>query len=105
MKRLLLFFITFILTLAILCSCGRSKIVGEDGVERDIINSHWIVIEDMGLHQYIVYDATTKIVYFYENDNYNGFLSPYQTQTEDGFICGAVYEDGQIKPAPYFTID
>ena len=104
MKRLLLFFITFILTLAILCSCGRT-FVNEDGVEREIINSHWIVIEDMGLNQYIVYDTTTKIVYFYENDNYNGFLSPYQTQTEDGFICGAVYEDGQIKPAPYFTID
>lgn len=104
MKRLLWFMLTFFITLAILCSCG-STLVDEDGIEREIINSHWIVIDDMGSHQYIVYDATTRIVYFYENDGYNGFLTPYQTQTEDGFICGAVYEDGQIKPAPYFTID
>ena len=103
MKRLFWFMLTFFIILVILCSCGRTQIVDEDGVEREIIDSHWIVIEDMGLYQHIVYDTTTKVVYFY--DSYDGFLSPYQTQTEDGFICGAVFEDGVIKPAPYFTID
>ena len=103
MKRLLLFFITFILTLAILCSCGRT-FVDEDGAEHKMI-SNWVIIEDVGSSQYIVYHPTTKIVYFLQYDSYNGYLSPYQAQTEDGFICGAVYEDGQIKPAPYFTID
>ena len=103
MKRFFWFILTFFIALAILCSCGRPQAMGEDGIERDIIDSHWIVIDDMGLYQYIVYDATTKIVYFYNNDGHNGFLTPYQATTEDGFICGAVFEDGEIKPAPYFT--
>ena len=103
MKRFFWFILTFFIALMILCSCGRPQSMGDDGIERDIINSHWVVIEDMGSHQCIVYDVTTKIVYFYENDGYNGFLTPYQTQTEDGFICGAVFEDGKIQPAPYFT--
>ena len=103
MKRLLLFFITFILTLAILCSCGRT-FIDENGVEHKMI-TNWVIIENMSSDQYIVYNPTTKIVYFLQYDSYNGYLSPYQMQTEDGFICGAIYENGQIKPAPYFTID
>ena len=102
MKRFFWFILTFFIALTILCSCG-TKSIGDDGVERDVMNYHWVVIEDMGSYQYIVYDVTTKIVYFYNHDNHNGFLTPYQTTTEDGFICGAVFEDGKIQPAPYFT--
>jgi hypothetical protein len=80
----------------------ETKIVDENGIEHEC-RGHWIVLEDMGYGQYIVYEPTTKIIYFlyYESD----ITTPYQMRNEDGFICGAVYENGQITPVPYFPID
>lgn len=104
MKKVFLFAIVFVLVIVILVSCGET-ITDENGVEHECLHNHWIVIEDLGYSQYIVYDPTTKIIYFLYDGDYRSGITPYQTRNEDGFICGAIYENGQITPTPYFSID
>ena len=103
MKKVFLFIVVFVLVM-VLVSCGET-ITDENGVDHERLHSYWIVIEDLGYSQYIVYEPTTKIIYFLYDGDYRSGITPYQTRNEDGFICGAIYENGKITPAPYFPID
>lgn len=104
MKKVFLFAVVFVLVMVILVSC-RETITDENGVEHEYLHNHWVVIEDLDYSQYIVYDPTTKIIYFLCDGDYGSGITPYQTRNEDGFICGAIYENSQITPVPYFPID
>ena len=81
-----------------LCAC-YPKIVDEQGVERTVMDG-FVVISDTNNDRYVVYNQTTKVVYYLESDSYNGYLSPYLIY-QDGYIYGAIFQDGEIIPVPY----
>ena len=73
----------------------------EHGAERDLFNGRFAVItKNNDNASFIVYDISTKVVYYLEADSYNGYLSPYLIY-QDGYIYGAIFQDGEIIPVPY----
>lgn len=98
MKRFIACFILIISIMFGLCAC-YPKTVDEQGVERTIMDG-FVVISATKNDRYIVYDQTTKVVHYLESDSYNGYLSPYLIY-KDGYIYGAIFQDGEITPVPY----
>lgn len=101
MKKFICFALILILLIGSLCAC--TPVVTDEGAERKIFDNTFIVItESDALNgNYIAYEKDTKIVYYLETAcNNGGYLSPYLIY-QDGYIYGAVFQDGEIKPAPY----
>jgi len=100
MKKFIICFILAISIMFSLCACN-SKIVDDQGIERDVYYGYFAVIEakDDG-HTMIVYDMHTRVVYYVQRGGYNGFMSPYFIY-QDGALYGAIYQDGKITPVPY----
>lgn len=100
MKRFIICFILAILLMLSLCACQPTT-TDEYGVERSLFNSRFAVItRDDGYGSFIVYDISTKVIYYLEADSYNGYLSPYLIY-QDGALYGAIFQDGEIIPVPY----
>ena len=99
MKRFLICFALVIAIMFSLCAC-YPKTVDEQGVERTVIDNNFVIIDCPANYSAIVYHQTTKVVYYVEYGNYGGYLSPY-LMYQDGYIYGAVFENGQIIPVPY----
>ena len=99
MKKILCMLLALIVCLG-LCACG-TKVIDENGREFDTLyNGKFVILEeDWDYSSRIVYDPETKIV-FYHQGGHGGYLTPYQIY-QDGVIYGAVYENGEIVPAPY----
>ena len=101
MKKFICFALILILLIGSLCACTPTIVDG--GVEREIFNNTFIAITDydVAIDYCVVYEKDTKIVYYLETaGNDGGYLSPYLIY-QDGYIYGAVFQDGEIKPAPY----
>lgn len=81
-----------------LCACAPT-IVDGTGVQRRVLNG-FVIIQDLGNCTYVAYNQATKVVYYLESDSYNGYLSPYIIY-QDGYLYGAVFENGEITPIPY----
>ena len=100
MKKIIVCLILVFTIMLGLCAC-YPKTIDEQGVERTIMDG-FVVISATKNDRYIVYDQTTKVVYYLESDSYNGYLSPYLIH-QDGYIYGAIFQDGKITPVPYAT--
>ena len=82
--------------------CGCETVIDE-GAERHIYDETFIEIESRNMdNNHIVYDKDTKIVYYLETagGTDGGHLSPYLIY-KDGYIYGAIFQDGEIIPVPY----
>ncbi len=100
MKKIIVCFVLVISLMLGLCAC-QSTITDEHGTERDLFNGRFAVItKNTDNASFIVYDISTKVVYYLEADSYNGYLSPYLIY-QDGALYGAIFENGEIKPVPY----
>lgn len=85
-----------------LCAC--TPVTFDEGAERKIYNDTLIEIEHRSSDSQIVYDKNTKIVYYLETaENDGGYLSPYLIY-QDGYIYGAIFQDGEIIPVPYASV-
>jgi hypothetical protein len=100
MKRIVCLILTLTICLSILC--GRGTTYNENGVE---VNGYYnyITIKDLDV-DHVVYDRNTFVVFYLQKNSYGGYLAPYQIY-QDGMIYGAVYEDGNIVPVPYATVN
>ena len=102
MKKFICFALILILLISCLSACVPSVV--DEGAERKIFDNTFIAITDYdGVtdDNCIVYEKDTKIVYYLETAaNYGGYLSPYLIY-QDGYIYGAIFQDGEIKPVPY----
>lgn len=99
-KKLIVCIILIATILFTFCSCYPSTI-DEQGVEREVRYGAFVVIEKYGDGETLtVYHKITKVVYNLQTGGYNGFLSPYLIY-QDGYIYGAIFENGQIIPVPY----
>ena len=97
MKRIICVLLVLIVALG-MCGCAETQTV--DGHLVDVFDDRFVVIENYYPGRYVVYDMTTKVVYLYDSDSYGGFLAPYQIY-QDGVIYGAIWDQNEIKPAPY----
>ena len=98
MKKFIICFILVISIIFGLCACYPT-VVDEQGTERTVING-FIVISTINNYQHVVYNQTTKVVYYLETETHAGYLSPYLIY-QDGALYGAIYQDGKITPVPY----
>jgi hypothetical protein len=80
------------------CAC-YPKIVDEQGVDRTLIDG-FVVISTINNYNHVVYNQTTKVVYYLETQTQAGYLSPYLIY-QDGCIYGAIFQNGEITPVPY----
>ena len=96
MKKIICMFMSIILVLLFCCGCGEENTGPET-------YSSFIIIEQTTpeRNDYLAYHKDTKVVYELSRlyTNQQNFV-PYQIY-KNGVIYGAVYEDGEIKPAPY----
>ena len=95
------FIVCFVLAISIvlgLCAC-YPKTIDEQGVERAVIDG-FVVISTINNFDYVVYNQTTKVVYYLESETYGGYLAPYFIY-QDGALYGAIFQDGEIIPVPY----
>lgn len=100
MKRFICMLMALVMCLSLFCGCSNT-IIDDTGVERDVVESRFAVIENYNNdNDYLAYDLKTKIVFYMEPYGNGGYLAPYQIY-EDGVIYGAVYENGEIVPKPY----
>ena len=97
MRKIVCLLLALVLCLS-LCACSQTVIV--DNTERTVLRNVYVVIEKFSPGEFLVFHKDTNVVYIFENDGYGGYLCPYQIY-QDGVIYGAVYEDGEIVPAPY----
>lgn len=99
MKKIFCVLLALIICMG-LCACSP-VVIDENGRERQTIyNGEFVILEEIwDYSNYIIYDPETKIV-FYHQGGHGGYLTPYQIY-QDGVIYGAVYENGEIVPAPY----
>ena len=81
------------------CSLSYPTVI-VDNTERMILRDTYVVLEEFAPGKYVVFHKDTNVVHLYDNDGYGGYLCPYQIY-QDGVIYGAVYENGEIVPAPY----
>ena len=98
MKRFIVCFTLAISIMLGLCAC-YPKTVDEQGVERTVMDG-FVVISTIGNYSHVVYNLTTKVVYYLAIETHAGYLSPYLIY-QDGYIYGAVFQDGEIIPVPY----
>lgn len=99
-KKLIVCIILIATILFAFCSCAPT-IIDDTGAEREVKYCAFVVITEYGDGEtLVVYHKTTKVVYNLQTGGYNGFLSPYLIY-QDGYIYGAVFENGQIIPVPY----
>lgn len=100
MKKIIVCLILVFTIIFSLCGC---ETVIDEGVERHIYDETFIEIESRNIdNNHIVYDKDTKIVYYLETagSTDGGHLSPYLIY-KDGYIYGAIFQDGEIIPIPY----
>ena len=98
MKRFIVCFVLVISIMLGLCAC-YPKIIDEQGVERKVIDC-FVVISTINNYNHVVYNQTTKVVYYLEAENNGDYLSPYFIY-QDGALYGAIFQDGEIVPVPY----
>jgi hypothetical protein len=98
MKRFIVCFILAISIMLGLCAC-YPKTVDEQGVERTVING-FVVISTINNFNHVVYNQTTKVVYYLASETHGGYLTPYLIY-QDGALYGAIFQDGEIVPVPY----
>ncbi len=98
MKKFIVCFVLVISIMLGLCAC-YPKTVDEQGVERTVING-FVIISTINNYSHVVYNQTTKVVYYLEIETHAGYLSPYFIY-QDGALYGAIFQDGEIIPVPY----
>ena len=99
MKKIIVCLILVISIMLGLCAC-YPKIVDEQGIERTVMDG-FVVISTINNYNHVVYNQTTKVVYYLENEEtHGGYLSPYLIY-KDGYIYGAIFQDSEIIPVPY----
>ena len=98
MKRFIVCFVLAISVMLSLCAC-YPKTVDEQGVERTVIDG-FVIISTINNYNHVVYNQTTKVVYYLEIETHAGYLSPYFIY-QDGALYGAIFQDGEIVPVPY----
>ena len=98
MKRFIVCFVLAISIMFGLCAC-YPKTVDEQGVERTVMDG-FVVISTINNYNHVVYNQTTKVVYYMETETHGGYLAPYFIY-QDGALYGAIFQDGEIVPVPY----
>lgn len=98
MKRFIVCFVLAISIMFGLCAC-YPKTVDEQGVERTVMDG-FVVISTINNYNHVVYNQTTKVVYYMETETYGDYLAPYFIY-QDGALYGAIFQDGEIVPVPY----
>ena len=101
MKKIIVCLILIFTIILSLCAC--QEVIVDEGKERTVHDGTFVEIKS-NLHgcNYIVYDKNTKVVYYLETaaSTDGGHLSPYLIY-QDGYIYGAIFQDGEIIPVPY----
>ena len=69
--------------------------------EVSFVLDNLVLIDENDWGMKIMYDKDTQIVYIGNFANYASYLSPYLMTNEKGEICGAVWANGKITPAPF----
>ena len=69
--------------------------------EVEFVLDNLVLINENDWGMKIMYDKDTQIVYIGNFANYASYLSPYLMTNEKGEICGAVWANGKITPAPF----
>ena len=69
--------------------------------EVEFVLDNLVLIEENDWGMKVMYDKDTQIVYIGNFANYASYLSPYLMTNEKGEICGAVWANGKITPAPF----
>lgn len=69
--------------------------------EVSFVTDNLVLIDENEWGMKIMYDKDTQIVYIGNFANYASYLSPYLMTNEKGEICGAVWANGKITPAPF----
>ena len=101
MKKVIVCLILVFTIMLGLCACTPT-IIDETNVERKVLDGCFVVISEQGGTSgvYVVYNKDTNVVYHLNVDSYDGYLSPYLIY-KDGYIYGAIFQDGEIIPVPY----
>lgn len=97
MKKFICFALILILLIGSLCACTPTIV--DQGEERSVFCGSFVFIEKRTMGNSIVYDKDTAIVYYLKHSGHGGHLSPYLIY-QDGYIYGAIFQDGEIKPVP-----
>jgi hypothetical protein len=98
MKRFIVCFVLAISIMLGLCACYPTTL-DEQGVERTVLDG-FVVISTINNYNHVVYNQTTRVVYYFEAETHGGYLSPYFIY-QDGALYGAIFQDGEIVPVPY----
>lgn len=98
MKKFIVCFVLVISIMLGLCACYPKTVDGQ-GVERTVIDG-FVIISTINNYSHVVYNQTTKVVYYLETETHAGHLSPYLIY-QDGALYGAIFQDGEIVPVPY----
>ena len=69
--------------------------------EVEFVLDNLVLIDENDWGMKVMYDKDTQIVYIGNFANYASYLSPYLMTNEKGEICGAVWANGKITPAPF----
>ena len=69
--------------------------------EVEFVLDNLVLINENDWGMKIMYDKDTQIVYIGNFANYASYLSPYLMTNDKGEICGAVWANGKITPAPF----
>ena len=69
--------------------------------EVEFVLDNLVFIDENDWGMKIMYDKDTQIVYIGNFANYASYLSPYLMTNEKGEICGAVWANDKIAPAPF----
>ena len=97
MKKIICLFLILIMCVSLFCSCYITT--DENGKEVDGY-CDFVIIREMDIKHWIVYDKNTSVVFYLKLGGYCGYLTPYQIY-QDGALYGAIYEDGKIVPKSY----
>lgn len=77
------------------------KPVNAQDNEVKFVTDNLVLIDENDWGMKIMYDKDTQIVYIGNFANYASYLSPYLMTNEKGEICGAVWANDKITPAPF----
>ena len=69
--------------------------------EVSFVTDNLVLIDENDWGMKIMYDKDTQNVYIGNFANYASYLSPYLMTNEKGEICGAVWANDKITPAPF----
>ena len=78
-----------------------AKPASAQGNEVSFVLDNLVLIDENDWGMKIMYDKDTQIIYIGNFANYASYLSPYLMTNEKGEICGAVWANGEITPAPF----